>query len=538
MKKYIYRLLFLLAPFTFVGCMTDEGNYDYHDIVTVTSGDANDEFSVNQYDSLIIEPKLNFSDSRYNADDFNYHWVMYLDAYQGTGDIYDLSDQKDLHVVASQPASLTPYALKLYVTNKSDSTISELTYHVTINATISSGILALYQTSNGCDFDYIATPNAVSTLSKTVWIQNALTKANNGQSPDGTPRFISAVKENRQVIDYVYVATDKDMKLYSASDFSKKADFGDQFYATPTVWNPSLLVRRAGSTSQRATLLINDGKLQAIPYTSPKWEIKFTDPYTLADGSDYDLIPYIYICQNSNYSNGVSEAGAFYDNKGKRFLKYSAEANSVLEPFPTQVGAKFDVNNIGLDCRYLGYGYNAYCYSLLTDGSHQYVYTTAFNMLSGSWSADGFTANPDVDNLALDTYDVTSSPEIADAKYFDLSTYAPVLYYATEDNIYACNLGTTISTKKINDDFSNGEKITAMMYYHPDIVSQTSLRNEDGTLLYVATWDGSQGRIYEFPVARNTGEILNTTDGNSHKALNVFTVPGRVCSMCTKIQGR
>lgn len=82
----------------------------------------------------------------------------------------------------------------------------------------------------------------------------------------------------------------------------------------------------------------------------------------------------------------------------------------------------------------------------------------------------------------------------------------------------------------INEPFGENEVITAMQVYKP-YATTNDLANADGTLLYVATWDGQEGRLYEFS--------LNETNGylREKKPLEVFGGMGRIVDFCFKVQG-
>lgn len=69
----------------------------------------------------------------------------------------ELSTERNLNVQITAPASATPYAVRLYITNKNDGSSYEMKYTVTVQPSVVSGILALHQDADGVDFDYIAT---------------------------------------------------------------------------------------------------------------------------------------------------------------------------------------------------------------------------------------------------------------------------------------------------------------------------------------------------------------------------------------------
>ncbi|MBR2379625.1 MAG: hypothetical protein IKA86_01305, partial [Paraprevotella sp.] len=67
-----------------------------------------------------------------------------------------------------------------------------------------------------------------------------------------------------------------------------------------------------------------------------------------------------------------------------------------------------------------------------------------------------------------------------------------------------------------------------------------NLTNVSGTLLYVATWNGEEGKIYEFALNRTTCRLNNRTaaSGNLKEPLNVFGGMERIVDICVKPQGR
>ena len=68
-----------------------------------------------------------------------------------------------------------------------------------------------------------------------------------------------------------------------------------------------------------------------------------------------------------------------------------------------------------------------------------------------------------------------------------------------------------------------------------------NINDVSGTLLYVATWNGKEGKIYEFALNRTTGRLNNRTEaanGDLKQPYNVFGGFAKVVDMCVKCQGR
>jgi hypothetical protein len=142
-----------------------------------------------------------------------------------------------------------------------------------------------------------------------------------------------------------------------------------------------------------------------------------------------------------------------------------------------------------------------------------------------------------VKNLAVARYDLSGLTDIANAKLYDCGRYGPVFFYATDRNIYACSLAATPTATQINEPFGANETITAMMVYNPNTTTASGFSDVAGTLLYVATWDGTEGKVYEFAITRNSGLMDNATSNDPKAPLNVFGGMGKVVSLCVKLEG-
>ena len=110
--------------------------------------------------------------------------------------------------------------------------------------------------------------------------------------------------------------------------------------------------------------------------------------------------------------------------------------------------------------------------------------------------------------------------------------------YATTRNIYTYDFNAKRAIL-LNDPFPEGEEITAMRIYNVEYYT-ANLQDVSGTLLYVATWNGTEGKVYEFPINRTTLRFNNRADanGNLKAPYNVFGGFGKVVDMCVKPQGR
>lgn len=539
MKKSVKIAVLFAVACLVTACYNDKGNYDYVALneISVDTVGVQTTYTCEQYDSIHIVPVLQFSNGEIPESRLAYKWVLYIDNFSASeAEMELLSTEKELHMQVTQQSRTENYAIIYYVTNLDDNTVWQQKYTLIVQPSIVSGIVALHTLNGETDFDYIATTNSVPGVVENKWLRNML-YATNGRGLSGNPVSISTVRQSGQSgssLNYVYVATDEEMVQLSGKDFSMICDVNELFYQRPEVLKP-YRVMRDGQIAH-TTVMINGDQVHNINNQSSQyWNNTFSDALrTESSLGEVSVAPFIYMPDSYNTGN----IAVFYDTKGKRFVRlpYSFVESAKLAPFVSQVSTAFDVNNIGKDLIWFGIGYNAHGFALMTDYT---LYRANFNTDEIIYNPDGSSeVNEGINDLAVRIYDLSGEPEIQNAKFFDCGEFATLFMYATERDIYVTSIrGTTLQTKKINNDFPADEKITALMIYNQNVNQMSELSSVTGNYLYVATWNGTEGKIYEFAIARNTCEMNNTQGEDKKAPLNVFEGMGKVVDMAVKVQG-
>lgn len=539
MKKIMKIAWLFVSACLVTACYDDKGNYDYvalNEISVDTTG-VSTTYTLEQYDSLHIVPVLRFTQGTIPDDKLAYKWVMYTDKFSNTAsDMEVLSTEKELHIQVTQQSKTENYAIMYYVTNLENNTVWQQKYTLIVQPSVVSGIVALHTLNGESDIDYIATTNAVPGVVENKWLKNILFSTV-GRKLSGNPVSVSAVRQSGQTgssVNAVYVATDEEFVKLSGKDFSWVCDVNELFYQRPDVLKPYRVLR--DGQIAHTTVLINDDDVHNINNQSSQyWNNTFSDALRAESSlGEVSVAPFIYMPD----SYWTPNLAVFYDTKGKRFVRLPSSFNETakLAPFVTQISTAFDVNNIGKDLIWFGIGYNAHGFALMTDYT---LYRANFNTDEFILNPDGSSEiNEDINDLAVRIYDLSGEPEIQNAKFFDCGEFATLFMYATERDIYVTSIrSTTLRTVKINNDFPADEKITALMIYNQNVNQMSELASVTGNYLYVATWNGTEGKIYEFAIARNTCEMNNTQGEDKKAPLNVFTGMGKVVDMSIKVQG-
>src|SRR5690606_31658912 len=135
-----------------------------------------------------------------------------------------------------------------------------------------------------------------------------------------------------------------------------------------------------------------------------------------------------------------------------------------------------------------------------------------------------FTKSTDAGDLAVGAYDMKNLPEVANAKFYQVSGFGGYAYYATNDKIYNYAYRSS-NTASEAFQIPGGEEITCMRYYKP--VPNSSVADKEERVLYVATWNGNLAKVYELAINETSG-VINPTP------LHVFEVNGKVVDMAAR----
>lgn len=528
-------------------CYEDKGNYDYKTLneVYVNTNGVSLSYTINQFDTLSITPDIKFTLTDIDESNLIFKWLIYKDVWsknESTAEV--LSTERNLRVQIKQDPASDAYAVVLYITNKTDQTVSQIKYTVNILPSIVSGLVVLHTNNSGeSDLDYIATTNAVPTLDTLKWLHNIYSSVNETKI-HGTPNFVSAARENNTAINYIYVGTDEEFLLIDATNFTLLHKNEELFKSKPETILPQFASH--GQQCNNVTILINNGQLHNINnQASQYWDYQFSQ--ALKPGSslsgNIDLAPFAYFADDC--AAFVGHAAILYDNIGKRFVRlpFSFWEEESLASLPVQTSTnKFDVNNIGKDILYLGKGFNGHAFAVFTDDTSRELYRANFNTHATYYDDNGDEVeNEAIHSLAVNKYDLSDLPEIYDAKFYDCGPLGNFFLYASEKNIYSYSYASSnkVATK-INDPFANDEVITDMKIYNTDWFYP--LDNVNGTLLYVATWNGTEGKLYEFKINRASGYLNNKEEAgdgtvNLKAPAKVFTGFGKIMGMCVKLEG-
>ena len=492
----------MLVLSAFFSCKKDLGNYDYTDTpvpVIDTTGIGGD-IRVIRYSNLHLDPKITLPGK--DTTGLTYKWMIYKRGAAATGSVITPRELANTRLLdAAIAETVGDYYVELIVTDP----VTEIRKNVIFNVAVSSGMdngwMVLYEHNGGADVDFLITPNAVPGA-EVSWLKN-LYSLSTGDVMRGTPRFIRQSRRtsfSSPVMNWITVGSSTEIHRMNGNDFSLMRENAAMFRRPETI-NPEALNT---SDFSFAEVLIKGGRLH--------YHQVVNDLDALFGGSitgDYELAPFI-----ANAS-GSSMIVAAYDQKHSRFIRpFNGAALPLMAP--ASAGQPFDLSNIGKDMVFMDQGFSNYTHAFFKDktGNGRYMYTMNFLIADNGMQA-------------MAAYNMSNLPEIANAKFYQCGELGYVAYYATEEKIYLYDYFGT-NTASVAFTVPAGEKITSMKLYKPK--PSFGLTTTDNRLMYLATWDGSTGRVYELAINPTSGQVTQIP-------LSKFEGMGKVVDMAPKSKG-
>lgn len=498
MRKIYFLYIFMLLAFA-QSCKKDLGNYSYTDtpVVLIDTTGIGGTYSVLRYDNIQLNPKITIP----TGHEASYKWSIYLRQY--TNNVVPVA--RELSTTASLNASITEaigaYSIELLVTDKTTGIQSNVSFNVNVVANLEFGMMVLYQTSGGGDVDFIKTPALSSTITSVSQLKSLYSGTMKAYMP-GNAKFIANARLSFQPVNWLTVASDNYIARFHGNDFSFLREQQDIFRRTDTDIRPQAYVY----TSSSYQALISGGKLYVTNVSNYEFDSKFGG----AAVGDYELAP--YLTSKVSFSLYV----VAYDQKNGRFVRYFPSTATMVDFVAPTDGQPFNLRSIGKDMLFMGEGIQNRTYSVFKDktGGNTWLYETDFN---GS----------DNGTLAKAIYNMTSLPEIAQAKYYQVSGIGNFAYYATDKKIYNYAYRSS-NTASVAFEVPTGETITSIKFYRP--FPNYAVTDKEDRVLYVATWDGTKGKVYELTINETSGVIVQTP-------AHVFEVPGKVADISARAKG-
>lgn len=502
---FSYITIALVTLLLLNACKKDLGSYSYTTVnipVIDTTGIGGTRY-VERYANLAISPAVEYEGG--NRQALAYEWIIYP---YTVGSVTTITPPRVLSTSLALDAPVLEkvgeYRLELIVTDTVNKLKANMIFPVIVSVGIEYGVMVLHGTTDSTDVDFLITAEAVPVSGIVPRRIRNIYSASAGARFPGIPRFIAQERRTGSMQNWIMLGSDKHLSRMSGSDFSLLREDMAFFRRADAAVAPEAYMFLNNSF----TAFINDGRLH-LYNTAYETDALFGGSIA----GDYELAPYL-----AHASSGGLLA-AVYDKKHRKFIRPVA-MNGAMTDFrePAEnTSPAFDLRNIGKDMLYMDRGFNTHTHAFFKDVSATgyWLYVANFNK-----SDDG--------NLTIGAYSMTGLPDIANARFFQASELGYVDLYATDRKIYAYDYQGTNTATLVFDALPAGEAITAMRIYKPR--PNYNLSTVEGRLLHVATWNGTEGKLYEFALNGISGQVTTP-------ALNIFDGFGKIYDISAKARG-
>lgn len=494
----IFSALVLALVVLFSACHKDNSNDGFTPInkIAVTDLKSTGVITVFQGDTLKLKPELSQSMAA-NLDQLDFKWVIYNNngAVSLAMPRFDLATGYGLnqYIDGSFFVLGEPYVVRFTVTDKPSGVTYYLNYNITIGNKYVNGWITLEDNAGKGDLSFVFPDHS----------------AEHGIYSDRNTTVMTGPKK-LEIVPFtvtddisasgkrLYILAESGSQEYNYLTMVKKFDYAFEFFAAPAIQKPEVMTwystASAGGTARSSSLglVINNGKAHSnlvggFPGIKKWGDVALTPENT----TNYSLAPFS--------AGGPSYPAIVYDNTSKRFYHIrgfnpSPVAGS-LESFPggstSGVSSVFDMNNVGMTMMFLDSADVIHEYTAIMKDANNAPYLLRFK-----------TANSTAAPIITLKKTEMNAPGILDYSAAAGSTTTPHIYYANGNVISRYET----SSNSVLDTYSlpAGENITAMRY------AKHSLNNQ-GPRLAIATWNGSVGKVYYYPVT-TTGSLGAYTD--------------------------
>lgn len=515
-KQYSIGVLSLIVSFLLGSCYEDKGNYDYQEldkvVIDTTGLGIQSTYVLERYDVLELNPKVYFNgkllETEADAPELSYVWTLYVGANSPNSDYTVDTLSHTIHLKEAIKRAADTYYVQLTITNSKDHTQQYFRVTCNIEESITAGWMMLYEPANDpgtSDIGLVVNPWVKKNIIKDREFFD-LYKASNGTHLEGLPNRVLhtcvAMAE-----DEVVLVTDKNMVGLNQGTLAKTLDFGDFFYEKPTTTQPSYY--GACGVAYRGEMIINEGKVYTTYYTSGLSRNSF---FGISYGGDHgELAPWGSDVHGNKYEVLV------YDQTNECFKCVNKNTVKFASFTAQDPEAAFDVNHVGAKLLMGDWGRSFYDYFLMKKDQNYYLGIANF-----------MTSSSGTTNIGQGWFDISSSPEIAQATSMAAAYLGEYVLYGAGSKVYNLKYRSSPLAEVLWSG-SDAETVTCVRlqkYYYQSLF--LAIMPNPNAILHVATWNETtkEGKLYQFQINPANGAILGEP--------RVYTVPGKIKDMAWK----
>lgn len=511
--KRVSKLLLIscvMIVLAFTSCRHDYSTLDTVKIPGVvfdTTG--NSALSVYQFEHLVVKPVLSIAGLQ--ESDLSYQWRINL--LPGDTLFQTLSETKDLDAeIRFKPNATGKYHQLLYaVTDKKTGLKYIMTWPVTVKNNIGEGLVIAETSDNlNTDLSHLMCPE-VTTAFAGQSVKHHVYSAINGNLLPGLVKQIRFA--NVYGVNALFTITNESVTRINTLDYTYNGKNNDLFFGASATYRPQAL----GAVYQ-GEVYIGSGKLTATYLgANRKWGSPFDFTFTVPDQ--------VAINGNSNNATASYQPPVvinFYDEVNGFFVylpTITSFGDNKMHAYPAVSGKPFNPGSLpGKQNLAAGISVDKGFLHLLKDKTSGKIELYVF-----SGGVDNYPNLELPDPKAL--YDLSAAPGISSATKFVFLDDQKVMYYATNNKIYAVLYSTTTPVVEERYTAVAGEEITTLQIYQQSGYPLASPYIATNNKQLIMSTYGAEGKLYLLPI-KNLG--LGNIDLASSKSFGGF---GRITAI-------
>lgn len=503
--KRIIALALLLAVVTITACRRDYSTLDtirVPGVIVDTTG--NSALSVYQFEHLVVKPKLSINGVEESG--LRYEWRVNLVPGDTLFETIATTRELDAEIKFKPTAAGKNHHL-LYVVADNNTGVKYITaWPLTVKNNIGEGLVVAESSDNAnTDLSHIMSPEVTPGFTGQS-IKHEVFSSINGVKLPGLVkqmRFASVYGVNA-----LFTITNSEIVRINTLDYTLNGRNNDLFYTASAAYQPQAL-----GEAYQSDIYVGNGKLTATYLgANRKFGIPFDNAFVVPE--------HVAINGNSgNFTGGYQPPVVinFYDEVHDYFVYQPSLAqlgDKIMRAYPSVTNKAFNPAAIaGKRNLAAGISVDKGFLHLLKDEASGKVELYVFG--AGTEAYPNPVVPPDPRAL----YDLSGSPGIANATHFVILDDQKVIYYVSDNKIYAIMYSTSAAVTELRYTPPAGETITTLQVYRQSGYPgrETYLPGHNKQLI-MSTW-GTEGKVYLLPM-KNIG--LGTIDAAGAKSFGGF----------------
>ncbi|MDR0559223.1 MAG: hypothetical protein LBG92_03580 [Prevotellaceae bacterium] len=509
LKKYKNRalagMIFGLIACLPLACIKDKGNYDYHDVNSVTISGIENSYFVPLGQPLKITPTLTFSVSE-TKDSFKYEWHLLGGSYNSSAGV--LSSERNLDIIVGKPITKDgDYNIVYCVTNKTTGIRYDYRFRLQVRDRMLNGYIMLCERENN-SFDI----DLISIYNDTLTQYHNVLDIYNSQMPRTDRKPLDIVCYN----DYpspklgapsdwrkyaVWILTDKGTERVRVENFEWQPDFdisGLSVIPEKYLQGEKLIAEKmsapvAGlSTTAGVNYIYYKGNWFWYNWPGGRSYLYLFPVNAASPTSEpYKTSPYIFTY--------ATRAALFFNEDANRFEWQNSNSSG-------NSSAALCTKRFSADNEY--FNWENPDYRLIYMDNRDYVsgFAVVKNVSSGKYEflqmmVQGLNQSP----KKLGQAEFPAGLDMESVKFYAYHNSLPYLFCATEDRLYRINTTVMQQWDDVTSSvLTSGHKISK--------VKSSAIRFAGSNRIIVATYDpsgqaGINGQLALYNVQDGTGDL-------------------------------